>query len=216
MSQYHSGSRPLAIRRLAQRVIRDQDQNAAIVLGDYQHEARLPYIETGRTRSATFRIDRVGIYSAVATILSNKERGWFDRLRTSWAFQRGGQLVFQIPTKERIYNLDSYAAKPDERTWRQVYAVWEMPPRPTYRALVHTGVLPRSIRVGELREHNFTFDDDRGLIKQLYLQRDLRRGGSIRAATSKRSSRPTDFFLMAIRHLGPITKEYPGRPEERR
>lgn len=217
MSRYRSESRPLAIRRLAHRVIWNQDQEAAIVLGDYQHDTGLRYIETGRTRPATFEIHRVvdpgAITAQQRSILSDDELTRLDRLRTAWWHRRSGRPpTFHVPARERIYNLNFYAAKPSPERWQAVYTMWITPPQATYRALVRAGLLPRTIRFGELRWHDVIgSDDEETLREQLYLQRNVPVGPYLK-------SRET--FLMTIRRRdppgGPTDEEYPGRPGGRR
>ena len=189
-------SRRLTIQRLAQQVIRNRDQEAAIVLGDHQQSIRAPYIETGRTRPARFEIMRAVV--PPHRMISNRE---YEILNLTMNTDSN----FWVLARERIYNLDLFAASPGKEHWRSVFAQWETPTRAIYQGLVLYGLLPRTIRFREIlwRDYQGQWIGETVLIKHLILQR-----------TPQGRDRPAEASLMIIRRVDtPETAEiYPGRP----
>ena len=206
-------SRRLGIQQLAQRVIHNGDQDAAIVLGDYQSEAGLKSIETGRVRPARFEIIRhgpsgAGGYADAPKIMTPAELGEFERIRTI-----RGRSRFSVPAREHLYNLNYYSARPSGERWRTVFSMWITPPRATYQALIRAGILPRSIRFSELRWHDITGSthggDEEVLAEQIYLRR-----------VPRNRIKSMEVFLLTVRRMepsgGPTDEIYPGRPGGRR
>ena len=194
---------------MAQRVIHNGDQEAAIVLGDYQSEAGLKSIETGRVRPARFEIiargpSGAGGYTDAPKIMTKKELGEFEHVRT---------IRFSVPAREHLYNLNYYSARPSGERWCTVYSMWITPPRETYQALIRTGILPRSIRFSELRWHDITGStyggDEEVLAEQIYLRR-----------VPRNRIESMEVFLLTVRRMepsgGPTDEIYPGRPGGRR
>lgn len=206
------GSKRLAVQRLAQDVIRRRDRDAAIVLGEYQQENRLPYIETGRTRLAPFEMVNVRSFfyrepgrdpfatHAAQRVMTVSELEWYDRIRTIQG--RSDPAPFKVVAKERLYNLDHMAAsrKVEDEAWRAVFTQWVTPRRAVYEALVRYGLLPRSIRFTDLEWVDVMGRFPGSLLHYaLYLARQRPRTPRV--------------FLMRVRRIDdPHTyEEYPGR-----
>ena len=198
-------SRRLTIQRLAQQVIRNRDQEAAIVLGDHQQSIRAPYIETGRTRPARFEIMRAVV--PLHQMISNREYEILDLTMRNVGPLLGPRtpIQFWVLARERIYNLDLFAASPGKEHWRSVFAQWETSTRAIYQGLVRYGLLPRTIRFREIlwRDYQGQWIGETVLIKHLILQR-----------TPQGRDRPVEASLMIVRRADtPETAEiYPGRP----
>lgn len=206
-------SRNLGLQRLAQRVIRFRDREAAMVLGDALMEdhvdvdrARRPGFATGRTRLVNFYLTR-GVdfaqparrgqtarvptfHPAARRIFTHDE---IDRL-LRMELAADTRFPFAVRGRELLYNVPHYSARPDEERWGKIFTMWITTRQDVYRALVAAGVLPRSIRFHELRSQDALGPD---LAYRLFLER-----------TPPRRQRPIRVYLFDVwRDDTPATRE---------
>lgn len=120
-------SRGLTLKKLALRVVRQRDREAALVLGDAMMEQGLDRIATGRVRPVRFVVQS----SVLGQRLPAPEE------------------IYQ-PGYETLYNVDRFARLPSEDAWRYIFTMWITPRKGMYQALVRAGILPRTVKFHEI------------------------------------------------------------------
>lgn len=143
-------SRALTLKKLALRVARRHDREAALVLGDAMMEQGLERIWTGRTRPVKFVVRGVNL----------------EALAGSTAREVPNE-IYQ-PGYEMLYNVDRFARLQNEDAWKRIFSMWITPKRGTYQALLRAGFLPRSIKFHEIEWVSLVRED---LGYHLYLVR---------------------------------------------
>lgn len=133
---------------LAVRLIERRDPHDAIVLGDAMMELGLDGLLTGRSRPVVFRTASPRYYAErnqndLRRITVDHE--WRDIARVRVELPRFVQQGF-----EAIYNVGGFASSPTETKWNEIWTQWITPRRGTYRTLVDSKLLPRSIRPHEI------------------------------------------------------------------
>lgn len=174
-------SRALILKKLALRVVRRRDREAALVLGDAMMEQGLERVQTGRVRPVRFIIRRLNAEALGITSV------------VQLAGTLGTGYVYQ-PSYETLYNVDRFARLQTEEAWGAIFSMWITPKRGTYQALVRAGILPRSFQFHEIQWVP-TMLEELGYL--LYLARiPKRRKKSVRT-----------FLLEILRSDMPATRE---------
>ena len=159
------------MQRLGVRLIERRDPEDAIVLGDAMQQEGIDGLITGRSRPVRIRVVSMA-YGAdsYARITTRDEQRVIAHTRTT--SPRNDQREFAVQGYEVIYNVDRFAAKPDEERWGKIWTMWVTPRRTMYRALVDTQLLPSTIHFHELQWQNvFHLPADIALAYRLHLVR---------------------------------------------
>ena len=198
-------SRSLTLKQLALRVVRNLDKEAAQVLGDAileRYGSKRPYrfggLETGRTRPILFDVGVTYRPPPDKRMFTTTEAYWLSRFLVGHDRPRP---IFEVKGRETVYNLTQYASSPTEDNWRRIFVMWVTSRPDTYRAMVRTGTIPRSIRYRDL-----VWEQRSGanLAYDLYLQR-VPRG----------LKRPRRHYLFSIRREDDDA-DYLGEPKGER
>ena len=161
------------MQRLGVRLIEQRNPDDAIVLGDAMQAEGIDGLITGRSRPVMFRIttpvttaDRETLTrETLARIATRDEHRMIARAQMT-------SPTFVVQGYEVIYNVGRFAARPNEERWNAIWTGWMTPWRATYRALVESQILPRSIRFGELQWRNVLhLPADVALAYELHLDR---------------------------------------------
>lgn len=182
------------MKRLALRVVRHRDREAALVLGDALMETQAgkrfvvgewrTSAETGRHRPVRFLAHRANPQMAEAL--------WGSGIT---------EKVFHVRGRERLYNIDNYARFHTEKQWREIFTMWITPRRDLYAAMVKGRVLNRSIAPGELEWQMIAPSDLLNPIENFAYRVYLVR-------VPKRRKKPVKTFLFEVhREDTPQTRE---------
>ena len=141
------------MQRLGVRLIEQRDPNDAIVLGDAMQQEGIDGLITGRSRPVMFRarLTQAGTPGRTfASITTPNERETILHTQVT-------SPTFVVQGFEIIYNVGGFAASPTSERWDAIWSMWTTPRRNTYRALVDSEILPRSIRWHELDWRNMHY-----------------------------------------------------------
>lgn len=193
--------RTLTLKKLALRVARQRDREAALVLGDAMMEQGLSKIQTGRVRPVRFVVPSINpeVLRALAADLVRR------RAESSWS----PPITLYQPGYETLYNVDRFVRLQTEQAWQEIFSMWVTPKRGTYQALVRAGVLPRAFKFREIIWEPLPRGE---LAYRLYLERK-----TTRRLLPKGRKRVLRVFLLLIeRRDEPATEEqYFREPKQR-